>query len=77
MLSNSPNEPSRINLESTVIIDEIGHLLILVNLGSKMQTEHLDETHQKHCVMKNCLIFWQTNKKWNFRNVNWRKCSKI
>ncbi|HOZ75982.1 MAG TPA: membrane metalloprotease [Flavobacterium sp.] len=60
-LSNSPLEPNRITLESTVILHELGHLLGLVNLGSTMQTEHNDEAHDKHCDNENCLMFWKTS----------------
>jgi hypothetical protein len=59
-LSNSPLEPNRVTLESTVILHELGHLLGLVNLGSTMQTEHNDEAHDKHCDNENCLMFWKT-----------------
>lgn len=59
-LSDSPLEPNRITLESTVIQHELGHLLGLVNLGSPMQTEHNDETHDKHCDNEDCLMFWKT-----------------
>lgn len=59
-LSDSPTEPTRTNLETTVILHELCHLLGLVNLGSAMQTEHLDEAHDKHCDNQNCLMFWKT-----------------
>ena len=59
MLSDSITETSRIALESTVLEHEIGHLLGLVNLGSPMQNEHLDEAHDKHCDNDNCLMYWE------------------
>ena len=59
-LSDSPTEPSRTDLETTVILHEICHLLGLVNLGTPMQTEHLDVDHDKHCDNENCLMFWET-----------------
>lgn len=58
-MSNSVGEPNRVDLETTVILHEVGHLLGLVNLGSAMQNEHLDETHDKHCDNSNCLMFWE------------------
>ena len=59
--SNTAGGPTRVNLESTVLMHELGHLLGLVNLGSPMQTEHLDEAHDKHCDNPNCLMYWKTN----------------
>lgn len=59
-LSNSVGEPNRVDLETIVILHEMCHLLGLVNLGSPMQTEHLDEAHDKHCDNENCLMFWKT-----------------
>lgn len=60
LLSNSVNEPSRVDLETIVILHETGHLLGLVDLGSPMQNEHIDEAHGKHCDNENCLMFWET-----------------
>lgn len=60
-LSGGIGEPSRIDLETTVILHELGHLLGLVNLGSNMQTPHEDTTHPKHCTNENCLMYWQAD----------------
>lgn len=57
-MSDSITEPDRTDLETTVILHEVGHLLGLVDLGSPMQTEHLDEAHDKHCDNQNCLMYW-------------------
>jgi len=59
-LSDSFGEPERADLETTVLLHELCHLLGLVNLGSAMQNEHLDEAHDKHCDNENCLMFWKT-----------------
>ena len=59
-LSNGVNLPNRTDLETTVILHELCHLLGLVNLGSTMQTEHRDEAHGKHCDNEDCLMYWQT-----------------
>lgn len=58
-LSNSVNEPNRVDLETTVILHELGHLLGLVNLGSSMQTQHLDQAHDRHCDNPDCLMYWE------------------
>ena len=58
-LSDSITEPDRVDLETTVILHELGHLLGLTNLGSPMQTPHEDGAHPKHCNNENCLMFWQ------------------
>ncbi|WP_242085312.1 membrane metalloprotease [Aestuariivivens sediminis] len=59
-LSNSPLEPNRNLLETTVINHEFGHLLGLTNLGSPMQTAHEDSEHENHCNVNNCLMYWAT-----------------
>lgn len=58
-LSDSALEPDRADLETTVILHELGHLLGLTNLGSNMQTPHEDTAHPKHCNNSNCLMFWK------------------
>ena len=59
-LSNSPFEPSRSLVETTVINHEFGHILGLTNLGSSMQDDHEDEAHPKHCHVESCLMYWST-----------------
>lgn len=56
--SNSPFEPSRDLLETTVITHEFGHILGLTNLGSPLQTDHEDDEHPKHCDVDSCLMYW-------------------
>lgn len=57
-LSDSPLEPSRSLLETTVITHEFGHILGLTNLGAVMQTNHEDTAHPKHCNAASCLMYW-------------------
>lgn len=57
--SDQIGEPNRVDLETTVILHEIGHILGLVDLGSTMQNNHLDTTHDKHCNNSACLMYWQ------------------
>lgn len=57
-LSNSPFEPDRSLLETTVITHEVGHILGLTDLGSDMQEHHEDEAHPKHCNVESCLMYW-------------------
>lgn len=58
-LSDAINEPNRVDLETTVLLHEFGHLLGLVDLGSPMQNNHLDTDHDKHCDNESCLMFWK------------------
>ncbi|AWA29663.1 membrane metalloprotease [Flavobacterium magnum] len=66
-LSNSPTEPSRTDLETIVIEHELCHMLGLVDLGSPMQTNHLDSAHGKHCINPDCLMYYQTES--NIQNM--------
>lgn len=58
-LSNQIGEPTRVDLETTVLTHEVCHLLGLVDLGSSMQTNHIDPEHGKHCNNQNCLMYWE------------------
>jgi hypothetical protein len=57
-LSDSPLEPNRSLLETTVINHEIGHILGLTNLGAALQSAHEDTAHTKHCNVSSCLMYW-------------------
>lgn len=57
-LSNSPLEPNRDVLETTVINHEFGHILGLTNLGTDLQSDHEDSAHPKHCNVEGCLMYW-------------------
>ena len=59
-LSDSPFEPNRTLLETTVITHEFGHILGLTNLGAALQSNHEDTEHPKHCVEKTCLMYWSS-----------------
>ena len=56
--SGGIGQASRTKLESTVIEHEFGHILGLVNLGSPMQTNHIDAAHGNHCNNSNCLMYY-------------------
>jgi len=57
-LSDSPFEPKRSLIETTVITHEFGHILGLTNLGSALQSNHEDTAHAKHCNEESCLMYW-------------------
>jgi hypothetical protein len=59
-LSDSPFEPNRSLLETTVITHELGHILGLTNLGAALQSNHEDTTHPKHCNVESCLMYWSS-----------------
>lgn len=44
-------------LETAVLLHEIGHLLGLVNKGSPLITEHGDSVFTDHCKNKKCLMY--------------------
>lgn len=44
-------------LETAVLLHEVGHLIGLVNKGSESQEDHDDPSFQDHCMNKNCLMF--------------------
>lgn len=68
-LSSSPFQPSRSLLETTVIEHEFGHILGLVNLGAKMQINHEDTAHPKHCNAQSCLMYWDSESGNNIGNM--------
>lgn len=57
-LSDSPFEPNRTVLESTIITHEFGHILGLTNFGTALQSNHEDTAHPRHCIEKTCLMYW-------------------
>ncbi|MBC7845031.1 MAG: membrane metalloprotease [Flavobacterium sp.] len=68
-LSNSPLEPSRSLVETTVITHEFGHILGLTNLGTPMQTNHEDASHPKHCNVPTCLMYWESESGKSFSSM--------
>ena len=56
--SGGVGEVTRVNLETSVIEHELGHILGLVNLGSPMQVFHQDTVHGKHCNNTKCLMYY-------------------
>lgn len=68
-LSDSPLEPNRSLLETTVITHEFGHILGLTNLGAVMQSNHEDTAHPKHCNVASCLMFWSSESGKNVSNM--------
>jgi hypothetical protein len=68
-LSNSPLEPSRSLMETTVITHEFAHILGLTNLGAPMQTNHEDAAHPKHCNVSTCLMYWASESGKSFSNL--------
>lgn len=66
--SGGIRRPSKSNLETTVVLHEMGHLLGLVNVGSEMVEPHEDEAYDHHCDNEDCLMYWaiETNSIFNY-----------
>jgi hypothetical protein len=45
-------------LESSVALHEFGHILGLVNTGTKMTVQHADAGNEHHCDNKECLMYF-------------------
>ncbi|MGZ3862229.1 MAG: peptidase [Bacteroidia bacterium] len=56
--SGGLGQPGRDVLESTVTQHEFGHILGLVNNGTRMVTNHQDASNGRHCNNKNCLMYY-------------------
>lgn len=50
------------DLETTTLEHEFGHILGLVNLlDDDIHTNHMDPGHPKHCVVEDCLMYFESN----------------
>ena len=50
------------DLESTTLQHEFGHILGLVNIqDDDIHTNHEDPAHNKHCVVEECLMYFESN----------------
>lgn len=54
-------QPSEELATNSIFRHELGHLLGLVNIGSNMQTDHEDTSHEHHCNNEDCLMYWSYN----------------
>ncbi|ANE53718.1 hypothetical protein SY85_24860 [Flavisolibacter tropicus] len=59
--SNKFKKLNRSDLETRVLQHEVCHLLGLVNVGSALQSAHKDDDHGKHCINKQCLMYFLTD----------------
>lgn len=48
---------TRQELETAVVLHEIGHLLGLINKGSAAQSDHVDPNFPDHCTNRKCLMY--------------------
>lgn len=56
--SGGITQPSVTTLETTVTDHEFGHIMGLVNNGSRMVANHQDAAHGAHCRNSSCLMYW-------------------
>jgi hypothetical protein len=56
--SGGIGQVSIIKLESTILDNETGHILGLVDQGSPMQVPHRDPNNNRHCDNTNCLMYF-------------------
>ena len=68
-LSDSPFEPNRSLLETTVITHEFGHILGLTNFGTALQSSHEDTAHERHCNVQSCLMYWSAESGSGIKNM--------
>jgi len=61
--SNLEGKLTRMELETAVLLHEMGHLLGLVNKGSEMESGHADTVHETHCANPRCLMYYSTETK--------------
>lgn len=54
--SGGINQPSRVNVETSVYNHEFAHIMGLVNLGSTPQSDHEDANNARHCNVAGCLM---------------------
>lgn len=56
-------------LEATTLQHEFGHLLGLVNLrDDDIHENHEDPAHSNHCIVEECLMYFESNKSQSLRN---------
>ncbi len=56
-------------LEETTLQHEMSHLFGLVNIqGDDIHSNHEDNAHRKHCIVNDCLMYFESNTKSFFRN---------
>lgn len=58
-LANNNQGITQTTIESAVLNHEMSHLFGLVDLGTPLQSDHLDEANGNHCNVPNCLMQFQ------------------
>ncbi|MEJ7827363.1 MAG: hypothetical protein WKF91_04190 [Segetibacter sp.] len=67
--SGAIGQPSRTKLEASVLMHEMSHLLGLVNIGSPTQKIYKEGNHGKHCNNKECLMYYRTEVKDQYKFI--------
>ena len=54
-------DPSKASVEATLMKHQFGHLMGLVNNGTEMVENHLDDPNGAHCAIEQCLMNFRMN----------------
>ena len=60
-LAGGLTQPPLATVETTVMEHELGHLMGLVNNGTPLQSAHEDASHQAHCSVTTCLMYYNVD----------------
>jgi hypothetical protein len=60
LADQSPTGINRTLIETSTLRHEFGHIFGLVNIGTPLTSDHEDPDNNRHCVVEDCLMYFQT-----------------